>query len=261
MQPRAIFLWIGCAAALLGCKPEDDPEGTLGLQGRIEFSYRGGCFFGCPLEQPMLAGSSQTIDVSAPGDVEGAKVRSSNQSVAEVALERECRCERDDFEGELQIANDATCPRPWNKHCDNRILVQSHAAGRTELTLTEHDGDLLDRVVLDVREADRIDLYVTRDDTVGRKPPSDQTLTEGGKLQLEAELYARDGLELLAVDAVQWHSSAPEVAVISAFLLGRGGDVEAGNQVTIEAIAEGEATITVEVPSASAELELVVEPE
>jgi hypothetical protein len=208
----------------------------------------------------MLAGSSQTIDVDKPGDVEGVSVRSSNESVAEFAVERECQCERDDFDGTLDIENSASCPSPWLKRCDNRILVQTHGPGRATLAMFSSGNVPLDQVEIDVRAADHIALWVTRSDSLGQERASEQDVSVGGKLEVEAAIYARDGLELLAVDGVDWESSDSDVAVVSAFLLGRGAEIEAGKSATVEALAEGEAVIRVQTPSASAELALSVEP-
>src|SRR4051794_30674846 len=90
-----VFGLVGSA----GCKDDGSEDGTPGELGRVAFTYQQSCFFGCPLEQPLLAGTRETIAVTGAGDEEGVTAQSSDEGVAELAIEHACYCERDDEHG------------------------------------------------------------------------------------------------------------------------------------------------------------------
>jgi hypothetical protein len=245
---------------LCACGELDQDSGArLGEQGRVEFSYRRNCFFGCPLEQPLLAGTRQTIDVSGVGDGEGVDVQSSDTEVIEVHLERRCYCERTDRDVRIDVARDASCEGPWRKRCDNDVLLQAVEGGDAFVELFGADAELLDRARVQVRPAERASFFAILAAQLGRREGSEFTLAIGEKLTLEVELYDDQGRALIAPEGVSWSSDAEQVAVVSAWLVGRGAELEAGLSVEVEAVATGEAAIELDVPGLTDAVRVIVE--
>ena len=247
------------ALAAAGCAKSAAGGGTPGEQGRIEFSFQQGCLFGCPLEQPLLAGTRQEISVSDPGDAAGIKLSSSKPKVAEFALERACYCERDDHrDGRVDIAEDANCDAVWHKHCDNTILVQGNAAGETFLELRSKDGPLIDRVAVLVREAARARIEATFANRLGAMETSSIDLHTGNKVDLAATLYDDAGRKLLAGDHVSWAVDDDQVAVLSAWLAGGGRQISAGTGISVQAKGVGKTVLTVTVPGLEKAIDIKV---
>jgi hypothetical protein len=253
-------VWVMCLGVCGGCKKGDaDSGGTLGQQGRVEFSYQQGCFFGCPLEQPLLVGTRQTINVDDAGDTAGIAVSSSKPSVAEFVLERACFCERSDHSGgRLDIAEDAHCDGIWQKHCDNSILVQANAAGEAKLELRGKKDELIDEVPVIVHEAARIVLEAVYPDKLGPQSAKSLELAAGSKLELNATLYDDMGRKLLAPEGVSWSVDDDKVAIVTAWLIGSGKSVSAGLGIEIDAKAEGMTSLTVSVPGQDKSIDVTV---
>ena len=149
------------AVGVVGCAgPEGKPDGTYGSKHRVAFSYQRGCFFGCPIGQPLLAGSQQTVNVSGPGDDPGVVVESSDSDIAEFSLQSQCFCDQPSGAA-IEVAADAKCRGGEQKRCENSVLVQAHDDGDVLLELHDADGDLLDQIGLEVREADRAQFSIT----------------------------------------------------------------------------------------------------
>ena len=70
----------------------------------------------------------------------------------------------------------------------------------------------------------------------------------GEKVELEVELYASDGLGLLAPEGVTWQVGDESIAIVSAWLIGMGKEVDAGRGITVEAKAEGTTDVSVVAP-------------
>ena len=256
MAAVALLVGMGCA------NDEAGPDGTPGEEGKVDFSYRQGCFFGCPLEQPLLAGTRQVINVSDAGDAQGVKVKSSDPSVAEFALERACFCERLDNESvHVDVDEDAECEAAFRKHCDNTVLVQANAAGESELALRDKSGALIDRVQVRVREAARARIEASYPDKLGAEETSELDLAVGDKVQLEAKLYDEDGMKLLATDGVLWSVEDASVTIVTAWLVGSGEHVNAGLNVEVEGKAAGDTKLTISVPGLDETLDVAVKDE
>ena len=58
------WLLLALVLACAGCGGDDFGSGTVGDDGRVEFSFQRSCFFGCPLEQPLLVGARERIELS-----------------------------------------------------------------------------------------------------------------------------------------------------------------------------------------------------
>jgi hypothetical protein len=247
LRAWCVFLcvvWAGCDDGT------DKSSGTPGERGRVQFSYARSCFFGCPLEQPLLVGTRERIDLSGAGDIESLEVTSSDESIAEFAVERACFCERSDSTRRLDIAEDAKCDAPWHKHCDNHVLVQANDAGDAWLELhdAEKDGVMIDRARVQVEEAHSAHFEGTLPHRLGPISGTRFELTPGDSLELEMTLYDVHGRSLLAPEGVTWRTDDDAVATLSAFLIGSGPEVSAGLQITVQAVSAGLATLSADVP-------------
>ncbi len=262
MRMAALALGVLAATPGWGCGGGGAAGGTPGEKGKAEFSYQGaGCFFGCPLEQPLLSGTRTSIAVTGPGDARGVEVVSSKPAVADFALERSCYCERKDGgDGHLQIAEDASCDGIWVKHCDNTVLVLAKDAGQTRLELRDADGALIDQVPVLVHQATRVTIEATYQDRLGAEKTTGVQLVPGASVQIDATLYDADGRVLLAPEGVQWSVADDSVATVTAFLLGSGKQIDAGTSVVIDAVAAGTTTLTLSVPGLEQAIGVDVQP-
>ena len=165
---------IGVALAVLfvcGCEKKADESGTRGEYGRVAFNYQRSCFFGCPLEQPLLVGARERITVTGVGDDEHVTVRSNDDQLARFAIERSCFCQRgDEPSGRFEVAQSAHCEVPFHKHCDNDVLVEALAEGDPDLELRDATSAVLDRVQLRLREAAEAEFEGTFRDELGAQP-------------------------------------------------------------------------------------------
>jgi hypothetical protein len=242
-----------------GCDQAESVDGTQGELGRVSFTYSQGCFFGCPLDQPLLTGTRQAINVTGPGDDEGVAAESSDRDVVDFALERSCFCERkDDSRVHVEIAVDAKCQAIYQKHCDNTLRVQAVAQGDATLTLTDARGDTLDRVPVLVHDVDRASFFVTYPDRLGQVEEEAVTLGVGDKVAVEVELYDEAGRKLLAPEGVTWRVADAHMAAVSGFLTGSHNEVKAGLGIDLEALAPGETDLSLDVPGSKVALPLHV---
>ncbi len=249
------------ASALLwsGCGEDEAPDASLGELSVVEFRYQRSCFFGCPLEQPLLAGTREKISVTGPGDATGVTARSTDTDVVEFAIERQCFCERQDGEnGRLLISESASCDGVWSKHCDNDVLVQAVDVGEATLELIDGHGKVLDRVELLVREADQAIFSAVYPNELGSVEADVFELSGSEMIEMNLQLYDADGFELLAPEAVNWSVADEEVAIVNAWLIGRGASVSAGLSVIVEATGPGDTELAVEVPGLSPSVTLNV---
>jgi hypothetical protein len=261
---RSLLPFVVAASLLTGaCKkaPAPDPgqDGTLGEEGRVWFEYERSCFFGCPLEQPLLSGARESVGVDGVGDEEGILAASTDPAVLEVALERTCYCARqDDKLGRLAIDRDAACPATWEKHCDNRVLVQGGVEGTALLELRDGSGYLVDQVEVTVHDAASARFFTTYPDRLGEQEGTALELGATEKVAVRSELYDAEGLGLLAPEGVRWTIADPAVATLVAFSFGAGAEVTAGLSVDVQALAAGTTELTVTVPGLAPALTVTV---
>jgi hypothetical protein len=246
---------ISLAAA--ACEKHETVDGQLGELGKVEFTYQRSCFFGCLIEQPLLVGTREAIQVTGPGNDPKIEVRSDEEEVLSVAMERQCYCERQDTTGRLDVAIDGSCQQPWSMTCENRIQVGAHRPGYAKIELLR-GNTLIDRVTAYVKEASRARFFGTLPDALGETDDDNFELSVGSQLELRVELYDEDGLELLAPEGVAWRVSDPEVATLQALLVGAGEEVQAGREITLKTHAEGETTVEVDVPGLTAMIDVEV---
>jgi len=249
------------SAAVCGCAAgASKSNGTRGELDKVDFTYQLSCFFGCPLEQPLLQGTREQIALSADGDVEGVTVTSSDPAIASFAVERTCYCERSDSTSRLELRDDGVCPSIWHKHCDNAVLVEATASGMTTLELRDARGGLLDRVRVLVQTAHDARFVATLPDRLGPVMGTHFELQNAQSLQLALTLYDDDGLALLAPQGVSWHVDDVQVATLSGFLTGSGADVHDGLSVDVQATGPGDTEVHVSVPGLDTSVSLHVAP-
>jgi len=169
-QHRLLALAAVVCAALTasGCEKRETVDGQLGELGRIEFTYTRSCFFGCLVDQPLLVGTRETIRLEGEaGSAPKLSVRSTNTSVADFALERQCYCEREDTTGRIDVALDGMCEEPWRLICENTVQVGALEAGDAKVEVLNESDAVLDRVTVHVKEANRARFFGTLPDALG----------------------------------------------------------------------------------------------
>ena len=248
----------GLACTALGCEKNEISEGSIGELGRVQFTYSRSCFFGCLLNQPLLAGTRETIKVTDSGNDPRVTVKSDDEDVAEVAVERQCYCAREDTTGRLDVEIDGMCAEPWFKTCENLIQVGTNEPGDAKVELYNASNALIDRITVHVERADHARFFGTLPDALGEEESDAFNLPADGQLELRVELYDEDGLELLAPTGVLWRSADPAIATLNAFLIGAGPEVEAGRDIVVKALAEGETTIELQVPGITTQVTVEV---
>ena len=248
--------WLAAGVLILcGCAKDVDESGTRGEYGRVAFNYQRSCFFGCPLEQPLLVGARERITVTGVADDEHVTASSSDEELARFAIERSCFCQRgDDPTGRFEIANGAGCDAPYRKHCDNDVLVEALGEGDPILELRDATGAALDRVPLRVREAAEAEFEATFRDQLGAQPGTSFDLEAGESIELALALYDADGRKLLAPEGVHYRVQDPAVATVTAFLIGGGAELDAG----LDTVVQGKAELAVDVPGLRATLAISV---
>lgn len=254
------WLAMACSAAVIGgCKSNDSEVHSRGELDRVSFAYQRSCFFGCPLAQPLLAGTRERITLDGPGDGEGVRVESSASEHAEFALERACFCQRSDGAGgRIEIADGAGCKAPYRKHCDNDVLVQAGSAGRARLELFDARDALIDRATVIVAEAESAEFEATFADRLGAVAGESFELAAGESFELALALYDAEGQKLLAPEGVHYRVQDADVATVNAFLLGGGAELQAGLDVVVNGKAAGETELEVDVPGLQAQVMLRV---
>lgn len=246
-------------SAAAGCKEQEPESGLLGDRGRVEFSYGRSCFFGCPLEQPLLVGTQERIDLSDPGDVAGLKITTSGSDVAEFAVERDCFCEREaDENTRIEVKESASCRQGWRKHCDNSLVVQALAAGQTKLELRDEDNRVIDTVSVTVGIADSVVFEALLPNALAAEQGTRFELEPGESMEVEAFIYDEYEIRLLAPEGVTWSVRDPEVAIVSSWLEASGEQIENGSSVTVEAQAPGSTRVFIAVPDLEGSLALEV---
>jgi hypothetical protein len=257
---RRVWLVLLVAAAW-GCKEEEPENGMLGDRGRVEFSYGRSYFFGCPLEQPLLVGTSERIDLSDAGDVAGLRIETSRSGVAEFAIERECFCEQEqDEDTRIEVAESASCRQGWRKHCDNTIPVRALAAGQTKLELRDEDNKVIDTATVKVGVADSAVFEVLLPDALGFEQGTRFELAAGESMEIEASIYDSDGVKLLAPEGVTWRVRDEGVGIVTSWLQASGQEISNGLGVTFEALATGDTRLFLEVPDLESSMAVEVTP-
>lgn len=257
MKHTALLVLLLGALALVGCEEKIQLEGTLGELGNVEFTYRRSCFFGCPLEQPLLMGTRETIEVNELDGDRMLRPRASDTAIARFEAERSCYCERDGSNSHLEIAEGASCESPWTKTCEDLVHVEALAPGETMLELL--DGErVVDRALVLVRRASGARFYGTPPDALAERTEDRFVFAAGTQLELRVELYSEDGRQLLAPEGVAWRSTEPSVATVGAFLLGPRAAISAGRDVVVSGLSLGRATIEVDVPGLLTSVEVEV---
>jgi hypothetical protein len=247
------------AFAASGCETRKTVDGQLGELGRIEFTYTRSCFFGCLVDQPLLVGTRETMRLEGEaGSAPKLSVRSTNDSVADFGLERQCFCEREGTTGRIDVALDGMCEEPWQLICENTVQVGALEAGEAKVEVLSENDSVIDRVAVHVKEADRARFFATLPDEVGEQAGDSFSLAAESRLELRLELYDEDGIELLAPEGVTWRVTDPGAATLDAFLVGSGEEVIAGRDIVVETLTAGETSVEIDVPGLTAAIDIEI---
>ncbi len=228
MNLRAVRIAAICiAVGVSGCWPSCSiGEGvSMGELGVAEFAWDEGmlgCLFGCDAEEPMAARAVANLIIVNDEDLPTFVVSSSNPEV-------------------LEFIQD--------EPGDSYIRAESHAAGKAKIVLSTVMGDVVDRFEIRVRDVDTIRLS-------NRELYSERfTLMVGGSRTVNIDLEDTRGNELKGIGGVDYTLyggiTEEQVTLIDAFtdfivsiLVGT-----VQEYVTVEALAPGLGTISVDAPS------------
>ncbi len=215
----ATFATTGC-----GFNLGEDTDGDL---SRLEFSYTEECLLGCSLRQPMMTGSTEEVRVTGHRVRQGeVSVESSDPSILTFTVERHC---------------------PEQK-CEALVDVTAHASGAAQLVVRDLDGDLVDRITLEVHDPASFDVearIVPEDDFVAAPEFS---VPLGETLFMQAAVFDADGERLRVSSGLLWTIETPEVARFNEWEADPAGKDFVNpddDDMSLEGIIEGVATVAV----------------
>ncbi len=248
---------LGCTVSL-GASSRGDLD-------RVDFSYRESCFWGCSLDEPVLADSHERISVTGPGNDDGITVGSSNPGVATFLVVRSCVCDRStggatDASGEVQSLNsDGSCEASFDKHCDNSIVTKTHSAGDAKLELYAANGEIVDRTTIRVRAASSVGFERT-DDQGDRTAIDRLELAPGDSVLVSAAPATDDGSRILGAEGFSWSSDDAKVAGFedSLFQLTSQAPAGTGRSMFVKAEQAGITTLHVGAGGGSGSIEIIV---
>lgn len=223
------LLILAAAGMFSGCV---DPEevliaGSDGEKKRVEFAYSGsGCFLGCPIDDALIVGASDTIAVTGAGNGAEITARSSDPAIATFTRNRQCNGD--------------------NGPCNNYFEVETFASGDAHLELIGRDGEVVDRIKIPVRRA--AEASFTRNSDGSSVDPVEGRFFDvniGESIQIEAEFRDADGRILHGPSGgAKWRTSDEAVAGLDLAFFSNAAIEVQGN-------APGEATLTVDMPGLS----------
>jgi hypothetical protein len=241
---QMISLGFLALSLLPACAPGESTEGEL---GRVQFSYGASCLFGCGLDEALLEGSTERIDVTGPGDAGGIQARSDSTEVASFQVSRSCACTREgpNWSEGHSVAVDAACDDGWVKECNNAIHVSAHSEGDTRLTLLDAQGAIVDSATVRVRRAQEVRFAQVLDGHNERPEISGLSLAVGETRTVSVQVFDADGQQLLARDGLSWSTSDAAVVAFPTFVA---PEAEPGHDraiVSLQGMASGTATLSV----------------
>ncbi len=237
---------ISLAALLLGllpaCAPGNSTEGDL---DRVQFSYGASCFFGCGLDEALLEGSTERIDVTGPGDAAGVQARSGSPEVATFEVSRSCACTREgpNWSEGHSIGLDGVCDDGWAKECNNAIHVSAHQQGDAVLTLVDAGGAIVDRATVRVRAARELRFVQLVDGQSEHPTVNELSLTAGETRTVSVEVFDADGERLLARDGLRWSTSDAAVVGFPTFSAPAADPGHDRATVSLQGLAPGSASL------------------
>lgn len=212
MQARPMRSLLVCVAVLASACDLDldfDLTGeTVGKNGRAEFYYGGiDCFFGCSLDRPMVVGLEEVVHVQSTG---GSGVPNGTVDLIPGGI------------AQLVSTDDGV-------NQGLTIRVRGESAGTTELQVRIQDGQLFDRVDLEVSTIDSIEIEVTVDEGA--------ELVPGATGLVRSELFDSADRQLVGTGAVSWSVIEGEehISVSNPF----GSEILSGNWLSFEALSAG----------------------
>jgi hypothetical protein len=250
------------AIPLVGCSPVgigSFGSSTSGTQGRLGFAYTSfeECFFGCAADSPLLAGTSEKLDIEgdALGDVYS--VVSSNPAVLDVSAQESACC--DDGTGGCVLPLSSACKGPvtFSYSAD----LQALAVGDAEVRVKQPNGELVDALPIHVRDAAAIDFTCSLTEDGVDRPITAITLQGGCMYSVVARdargaaLQATRGFDITTDDATVATVSGDWIVAPADFLVFNRGT---GNRGELAAVSPGATTLHVEAAGASRDVAIQV---
>lgn len=192
-------------------------ESTTGELDQVDFAYSTHCLFGCSLDQPLMAGTTETLTLSGEAITDDITVSSSAPEIAGFRL----------------VTGDSL-PRS--------VEMVTRAPGQVSLQV--HKGnDLLDLVTFSVREPRAIRLEVGEGATLAEAKVISLEV-EGEGTNVVARVTDINGEELRADSGLVWSVDAGEIVALTGFLTSTSA-VQTGGFATVTGVAPGQTTLRV----------------
>jgi hypothetical protein len=193
----ASFILLAFGAAGCSIKLGDKTDGE---KGAVTFAYDGpGCFFGCGLDRSALQGALVSISATGGDTNVPQSARIAESSIARVSDQHEtCSCDSSSSSATSSsstsrtIEPSAACSSGETKSCSLGIDLETTAEGDAHLEIVDPKGAIIDRVVVHVRPAARIDIDVDGSPVTEGEVT---TVRNGQKVKLEAHAFDANGDE------------------------------------------------------------------
>ncbi len=208
---------------------------SSGEQHQVTFSY-GGCFFGCAVDQPMMLGTSERIDVKG-SSIPAVGVRSSTPSILAVGDTSRTCCAPSGTCRTLATSDACTADETPSLS----VTVNALGEGSASLDLVGADDATFDAVTLTVARPAALAV------TCNTKPPPIQ-LASGSSCAVAWTATGADGKPLMASAGVTLKSSDAKVFELQAFAGPLETEVASQQgflaQTTLVPTGPGDATLT-----------------
>lgn len=238
------------------------PDPTLGTEGQLSFEYRGECSSERSLDCLLAVGAGETVTAKTvrPYPSEGVHPASTDPRIFEVVeAQVDCHCERDSGgKRESVYVYDGSygCNDGYDLRCDAGIGVRGVGEGEAWLVVRDNAGELVDQVLLRVREPKSAELRVYTDDSPFRHRGLHGR--SGGEIELDVEFRDARGHTLLTTEGISWTSDDPSIVGVaeSSSWFDFGG----GSSATVELRQPGSTSIHASLASVSISQPVTVDP-
>lgn len=161
MLRRPSLLTIALVTSTVGCGVDLGMDSaTRGQEDRASFSFRSWheCAFGCPVDRPMMVGTTERIGMVPDDVVPGLVALSSDGAVVVLGTEQYAACCRDSDYGRsctrLDGSDESTCPDTIAY--TYAVDLEARAVGSANLALHHPDGALYDWIPVTVQAPERL---------------------------------------------------------------------------------------------------------
>lgn len=192
-------------------------DSTSGELDQIEFSYSTNCILGCALDQPLMAGTTETLRLKGDAVTSDITVSSSAPEIARFRL----------------VADDDIISR--------NVEMVTRAPGQVSLQV--HRGsELLDQVTFSVREPRAIRFEIV--DDASHAEAKSLTLKVGESAAVVARVTDVLGEELLADSGLVWSVDSGTIATLPEWT-SESSAMQAGGIISVRGVEPGETTLRI----------------